>query len=253
MRITTSAAGKAVGIRLNVGACFKGTTVLFALEDYGLISAGRVGLSKTLRKVTVMKLLSFSAGSLHLASLPTNKLIYQPLQNSREIRLVKILPGNRRTKVRCVLEPASLDHDLPGYDALSYCWGDASQKTWVTCNEQHLEITKDLFTAIHRFRHKDQTIRIWIDQFCIDQKNLEERGNQVQLMRDIYSRARNTLVWLGGKADQSVLAFKLMERLREPLKDCMSASIGYNDILTELNSNWDATEWKAMAGLLQRP
>ena len=33
----------------------------------------------------------------------------------------------------------------------------------------------------------------------------------------------------------------------------MSASNGYNDINTELNSNWDATEWKAMAALLQRP
>ncbi|MCJ1264724.1 hypothetical protein MMC22_004599 [Lobaria immixta] len=229
------------------------TTVLLALEDYSLKSAGRVGLSKTLRKVTVIKLLSFSAGSLRLASPPVNKLIYQPLQNSREIRLVKILPGNRRTKVSCVLAPASLDHDLPEYDALSYCWGDASQKTWVTCNEQHLEITKDLFTAIHQFRHKDKTIRIWIDQLCIDQENLEERGNQVQLMRDIQSRALNTLVWLGGNADQSVLAFELMERLKEPLKACMSASNGYNDINTELNSNWDATEWKAMAALLQRP
>lgn len=44
-----------------------------------------------------------------------------------------------------------------------------------------------------------------------------------------------------------------MERLKEPLKACMSASNGYNDINTELNSNWDATEWKAMAALLQRP
>lgn len=132
---------------------FKGTTLLLALEDYSLNSAGRVGLSKILRKVTGMKLLSFSAGSLHLASPPANKLIYQPLQTSRKIRLVKILPGNRWTKVSCVLEPASLDHDLSGYDPLSYCWGYASQKTWVTCNEQHLEITKDLLTAIHRFRH----------------------------------------------------------------------------------------------------
>lgn len=194
-----------------------------------------------------MHLLSFSGAS------PKSKFIYQPIQNPREIRLVKILPGIRRTKVRCGLETAFLDHDLPEYDALSYCWGDASQKAWVTCNGQRLEITKDLFTAIQRFRHKEKTIRIWIDQLCIDQENLQERGNQVQLMRDIYSRALHTIVWLGGDADQSPLAFKFMDRLKKPLEAHLSSE-PFDFENSELNSNRDMTrELKALVALLHRP
>lgn len=217
---------------------------------------GYVYQEKIRKEFTVMKLLSlpFSGPSLGLAP-PKSKFIYQPIRNPREVRLVKILPGARRAKVKCDLEHAFLDHDLPEYDALSYCWGDASQKVSVTCNEQSLEITKDLFTAILRFRHKDKTIRIWIDQLCIDQENIEERGNQVQLMRDIYSRALTTIVWLGGEADQSALAFKHMERLKKRLQPMLSNEV-FDD--AELSSKNDArfrdvAGWSALAALLRRP
>ncbi|MCJ1266814.1 hypothetical protein MMC22_006699 [Lobaria immixta] len=127
--------------------------------------------------------------------------------------------------------------------------GDASQKIWVTCNEQRLEVTKDLFTTILRFRQKDKTIRIWIDQLCIDQENLEERGNQVQLMRDIYSRAQTTIVWLGDAADQSALAFKHMEQLKNRVQPIFGKAVS-NDIDADLV---DVAKWKALAALLRRP
>jgi hypothetical protein len=37
----------------------------------------------------------------------------------------------------------------------------------------------------------------WIDALCINQKSNKERGHQVQLMGDIYSRASKVVVWLG--------------------------------------------------------
>ncbi|MCJ1282303.1 hypothetical protein MMC26_001626 [Xylographa opegraphella] len=41
------------------------------------------------------------------------------------------------------------------------------------------------------------SISIWMDAFCIDQSNPSEVAMQVQLMGDIYSRARCVIVWLG--------------------------------------------------------
>lgn len=199
-----------------------------------------------------MKLRSFPFTSLQSNIPPENKLSYLPIRNPREVRLAKILPGSRLTRISCELEHTYLDQNLPEYDALSYCWGDGNQKTWIACNGQCLEITRDLFDAIQRFRHKDKIIKIWIDQLCIDQKNLEERGNQVQLMREIYSRARKTIVWLGNEADQSPLAFKLLERLKKPF-ETLSKSGNTNDIHTEINSKWVMKDWMALATLLRRP
>lgn len=38
---------------------------------------------------------------------------------------------------------------------------------------------------------------IWIDQICINQQDDTERGHQIALMGEIYSSARQVLVWLG--------------------------------------------------------
>jgi hypothetical protein len=38
---------------------------------------------------------------------------------------------------------------------------------------------------------------IWIDQICIDQVNVRERGTQVNIMKDIYQKSEGTIIWLG--------------------------------------------------------
>ncbi|KAF3004767.1 hypothetical protein E8E13_001344 [Curvularia kusanoi] len=38
---------------------------------------------------------------------------------------------------------------------------------------------------------------LWADAICINQADLSERGDQVQLMREIYSNAMRVIIWLG--------------------------------------------------------
>ncbi|KAH9220635.1 heterokaryon incompatibility protein-domain-containing protein, partial [Leptodontidium sp. 2 PMI_412] len=38
---------------------------------------------------------------------------------------------------------------------------------------------------------------VWIDAVCIDQSNSDEKGIQVALISEIYSRASQAIVWLG--------------------------------------------------------
>lgn len=170
---------------------------------------------------------------------PNEKFRYQPLTRSDEIRLVKICPVSGISAVKCELQSAILGSEAPNYDALSYCWGDATDKTWVSCNGQRLALTKNLLNAIRRFRRKSEIVTLWIDQISINQEDLEERNSQVQLMGKIYKSAANVLIWLVDEADKSSMATEIISSLSDNLdKDIHS---------------WTAKEWRALGALLSRP
>ena len=46
-------------------------------------------------------------------------------------------------------------------------------------------------------------VRLWVDALCINQSDLEERAQQVLLMREMYAKAGYTLILLGPEADNS--------------------------------------------------
>jgi hypothetical protein len=69
-------------------------------------------------------------------------------------------------------------------------------------------VTTNLYAALLHLRNSSLERIIWIDAICIDQKNDEERAQQIQLMAKIYSQASRVLVWLGEAADNSDQALK---------------------------------------------
>ena len=202
--------------------------------------------------VTAMKRLSLFREGLQISTPPKEKLVYPRIENSMGIRLVRILPGSSYSNIRCELQLATLGPEVPEYVALSYCWGDAAQKTWILCNGQRLEVTKSLLCALRRFRRKDGIATFWIDQVCIDQENIEERNKQVQLMRDIYRSAQIVYVWLGDEADDSDLAMKFVPRLLQTTQTSGQYSCPCTIEKAGL-PQWNAKEWKAVVALLCRP
>ena len=54
---------------------------------------------------------------------------------------------------------------------------------------------------------------LWVDAICINQNDLEERSSQVALMGTIYSRAMDTIVWLGKPDDYSRVVHDLLQKL----------------------------------------
>ena len=185
-------------------------------------------------------------------NLPPTKLTYPPINPSRELRVVKILPASKSTPIRCELLCYDLKLHDPQYSALSYCWGSATDKTQITCNGQRLEITRDLERALHRARSPDVPVFLWIDQICIDQDNLVERGRQVELMRYIYRRAKNVTIWLGDEADDSRLAFRFVREMI-PLLVFLQKSKNEQQIRREKFPPLNAKEWLAVSALLSRP
>ena len=121
--------------------------------------------------------------------------IYEILPE-RTIRLLHIAPGKIGEPLHCSLEAVSLDKLLP-YTALSYTWGTPEKDHIVTCNAMPMGITKNLHEALQKLRNPETPCTVWADAICINQSNIQERGQQVLFMRERYSASALTVVYLG--------------------------------------------------------
>jgi hypothetical protein len=122
---------------------------------------------------------------------------YTPLDRSKsDIRLIELLPRTISPDPCCTLFHVSLD-TKPSYAALSYTWGDPHDTQSILMGTASVAITRNLYSALAHLRYEDESRIFWIDALCIDQHNDEEKGWQVQLMREIYRRAEYVSVWLG--------------------------------------------------------
>ncbi|KAF1992191.1 HET-domain-containing protein, partial [Aulographum hederae CBS 113979] len=99
----------------------------------------------------------------------------------------------------------------PRYEALSYAWEGQKPTERFICEGKELLITANCLSALRSIWAKFTVHAcVWIDAICIDQSNVAERGHQVGLMRDIYSHAFLTAIWLGDESDNSRLCFRRM-------------------------------------------
>ena len=101
---------------------------------------------------------------------------YRPLISADEIRLLLLQPGAPGSDIHCSLIHTTLQecHDdiYENYTALSYVWGDASQKRVIFIDERPSQITINLATALEDLRHQHSTLRLWADAICIDQSSI---------------------------------------------------------------------------------
>lgn len=102
----------------------------------------------------------------------------------------------------------------PPFLALSYVWGDPTEKTNTPFNLGDVQIPINLDNALDRIYDISQTllagisaslkmletdnpsIYIWADLVYINQTDIAERSHQVPRMKDIYSSAYSVIVWL---------------------------------------------------------
>ncbi|KAH6885426.1 heterokaryon incompatibility protein-domain-containing protein [Thelonectria olida] len=145
--------------------------------------------------------------------------LYQPLNPSTsEIRLLQI-PSDGSEDLGLVT--VSLDDD-PEYAALSYVWGRWENLDKIVVQGQEKEVTPNLASALSRIRtggslgEASAGVRyLWVDAVCINQEDHQERSQQVQLMRRIYSEAQTVYSWVGPKNHS--LAFETITTLAQEL------------------------------------
>jgi hypothetical protein len=142
-----------------------------------------------------------------------NAFNYSPLESSRTIRLIELFQETDgfQSPIICRIHHVSIDNEEVQYRALSYCWGDPVKTQTIFIEGKTIFVTKNLQNALRRLRtncfcccnhvcecsenpwypetidkHFTSPRLLWIDALCINQEDIEERGQQVSLMKDIY-------------------------------------------------------------------
>ena len=162
--------------------------------------------------------------------------IHRLLSNLSDIRILTLEPGGIEDDLRCTLHVCSLGFEYPidpderpytgrsrlawavsrgtkalvWYTALSYVWGPPILDKPLICDGFRTAITRNLDLALRHLRQPDTAVNLWVDQLCINQSDLDEKGVQVSLMRKVYKRSWSTVIWLGSEADNSSQAIEWM-------------------------------------------
>src|ERR1700712_631419 len=152
---------------------------------------------------------------------PTEAFCYEKFTRpSQQIRVVKLRPSTGPgSLIECELEIVDRS-SKPVYDCLSYTWGDTTQLSTILVNGKCLQVTENLVTALtslrdwnHEKYHRNEFI--WIDAICINQKDDDEKGHQVQAMRDIYTDAAQVVIWLGSETIESKRGIWILQHLMD--------------------------------------
>jgi len=150
---------------------------------------------------------------------------YSRLSSLRqEIRLLQLLPisGPKYARIpRCQLIEASLS-DRPHYSALSYAGGNNTAKNRViVVNNIPIRIPENLYDALMTLRPTDDsTFTVWVDDVCINQNDKREKSSQVELMKDIFSQAREVLAWLGPGDPEIDPTFEFLDSFGRSAQAC---------------------------------
>jgi hypothetical protein len=153
------------------------------------------------------------------------KYSYQLLESATSFRLLKV-DWKLGTTARALREPLfSLFHTTtkaaPRYDTVSYVWGPPhrTKELWLQDGTAIL-ITEALEAALpHITIHS--TGYLWIDQICINQDDIVERGHQVSIMGQIYAECACVLIWPGHVRSLGTLLTPICNELDGILADAV--------------------------------
>lgn len=107
-------------------------------------------------------------------------------QPTHQIRLLNLLPGDDHEDIHTEISTWNLG-EAPAYNTISYTWGSPDDTSIVYVNEKPLQVRKNCHYAMWQVRLHAPGEYIWIDSICIDQRNHEERAQQVAIMGQIYA------------------------------------------------------------------
>lgn len=127
--------------------------------------------------------------------------MYEPLPTApTTIRLLVLLRGRGPDPIQCSLKTIAIEPP-PVYEALSYSWGDPRITKPIQVGSYCVDVTCNLELALKHLRLDDQDRTLWVDAICINQSDVVERGHQVSIMGQLYSQAKEVVIWLGAEPE----------------------------------------------------
>lgn len=140
--------------------------------------------------------------------------------NEGEFRLIWLHPGRKDDPediVRCQVLTSTLSSPPP-YVALSYAWGDVSDKRKILIFDLFISVSASLEAALRTLRDTKESIWVWADALSINQQDASEKADQVRLMTQIYQQARSVAIWLGPRSQDSDLGMELIDKVSRGAK-----------------------------------
>lgn len=135
-----------------------------------------------------------------------------------EFRLFTLKPGAAGSNIEGILEHYPLQTS-PSYHGLSYAWGNPKDTQTILVDGHPLSVTSNLHDALQHIRDINQSITLWIDAICINQSDRNERSQQVQMMKAIFSKADCVVAWIGPSSEHSGAAIEFISRFANPSVD----------------------------------
>lgn len=146
---------------------------------------------------------------------------------------------------------------------MSYVWGNPKETKTIYVNGLIQNVTNNLHSALLQLRSPTSSRKLWVDAICIDQRNLDEKQQQIALMRDIYTKAKYVAIWLGSPKRNAAVPFALSESVaatwshleevwqsyQQSLKDCQTSEAGGSQKDQSLNNATQRMDPKAAVPL----
>ena len=144
----------------------------------------------------------------------------------------------------CRLHVRSLA-DSPQYETVSYVWNTSTPAVTVSLNNVQYQIPASAAAALRRLRFDNQPRLVWIDAICINQDDLVERGEQVILMRTVYTCSMGNLIYLG-ESDNASQAVGFMNAIYEEARE-FSEDFDYFEQLADEEGDIQAkVDWSVL-------
>jgi hypothetical protein len=143
-----------------------------------------------------------------------------------------------------------LEVNLPAkqlsYEAVSWYWGKEPDNQILRVHDgdrvREFRVSPNLRNALWALRKSNVVRYLWIDAICINQKNTQERNEQVPRMDKIYGMADNVCIWLGDADQDSNLAMSFIPKVLELW-----------DFDTLIENKEMSKNWAALITLMKRP
>ncbi|KAI9157996.1 HET-6OR heterokaryon incompatibility protein [Paramyrothecium foliicola] len=145
----------------------------------------------------------------------------------------------------------------PPFKALSYCWGRGDSTHSIDIDGGLLGITESLHKALIQLRDHNAPVLMWVDQICINQRDMDEKSDQVRLMDRIYAKAEQVVIWLGPASSTSQRAIEFCRDIGQA-----ALEIGFQNYMGPQNfaileaildeRNPDDVEWQRISALFDK-
>ncbi len=138
---------------------------------------------------------------------------YEPLTEGGWVRLLRVRLGHNESTVRELRHFHLQSEICPMFVAVSYVREPTIRSKVMRLGGSDFPVPPTIFSFLEEICRDKSNTWCWIDSVCIDSGDLKESSPQISLMKDIFKRSANTIVWLSCGSSETNQAMDFLNTL----------------------------------------